>query len=907
MADINYQQPYEYQYQQPNAPYAQYGAQTPPPPYAYGYPQPQMRQKSVRDEFVAEHRKNGLVERLYNGIKNLTKLGIGSKKVEAVVKKAENGEISEEEARATIQRYRSSQANSAQIVGDAASIGASCATFFGLRKVLKTEAAAALLNEKYYKEIAEDLGKNGTKWTNRILNLAKSNTKMTLVLAGAAGLAGSFTKLWTGRINRIGSKEFKADKKDFNNLQTQQDRDAYKAYKKELKKAKRKQNRRNRWSGAINGLMMPITVLGGAIAGVPLYLAGNTLNRYFIGNTNEKNKSFKGYTDNLKQDGVLHGLLAAGMAIPLFMKGKFASVFDKNLKKSFEALKNANLKESGYEGKTVYKELEDILLESDSVKNVIDDSGNEFWEKVHARAKELQEKSKIPYQDAYKQALNEMGNRMDLTISALTKENIFAVKMKQISNDYTELTRALKENCPRTYTNEEASEIINKTFENKYKVTKSLGAGTVAETYLAETADGKQVCIKLLKKGITKEKILADEKKFIEIINTLSNKTPEEKEMLIKNIKNLSEGIQNEVNFEHEMQAAEKLRKHTQAAKVVKGIEVKDNIYVMEKADGISLETFAKINDLNHEIKWLKQQSGNWAIEKLAKSERELKNLKEKTPNWEEITELTSKEASKILDDYYRIKIEQFNKIGKDGKTIHADIHSGNIFFDVKAFKAGKKQYFTLIDTGNTIDMTKEQALRALKLTDIVEKGSTCDIAEYVLEGAELGASGLTKDEAVKKVTEELNKVFFDYETKLGPMTNDTVIDFCSNIMRKYKIVPNDNQLNINKAKTSAQNSYGELMDLLFYKKTSNLNENSGFAEKTGTATDLVATLLSKTVKYKQWEKMQEKANLVLLSPVERKKFKHNPNLLKTNDEKYLTYKLKQKMKFVEKKSNAEI
>ncbi|MBP3535638.1 MAG: hypothetical protein J6J53_06445 [Muribaculaceae bacterium] len=40
----------------------------------------------------------------------------------------------------------------------------------------------------------------------------------------------------------------------------------------------------------------------------------------------------------------------------------------------------------------------------------------------------------------------------------------------------------------------------------------------------------------------------------------------------------------------------------------------------------------------------------------------------------------------------------------------------------------------------------------------------------------------------------------------------------------------------------------------------------------------------------------QEKLNLLQLSPQDAIKYKRNPNLLPTNDENYLVYKLKQKI-----------
>ena len=132
-----------------------------------------LQQLSLRDEFVKQHKKNGIVERFYNWVKNVTKLGTGSKKAEAAVTQAENGEISEEQARQTINKYRNSQATSAQIVGDIASIGAGSAAFFGLRRLLKMEGAAAILNEQAYKEMAKSTGKDVVeKYTVKLINIA---------------------------------------------------------------------------------------------------------------------------------------------------------------------------------------------------------------------------------------------------------------------------------------------------------------------------------------------------------------------------------------------------------------------------------------------------------------------------------------------------------------------------------------------------------------------------------------------------------------------------------------------------------------------------------------------------------------------------------------------------------------
>ena len=78
-----------------------------------------------------------MIERLYNGIKNLTGLGVGSKRVKEALAKVEAGELTDEEAKQTVDKYRKSQVNSAQGFGDVVSIGASGITFFAIRNKLK--------------------------------------------------------------------------------------------------------------------------------------------------------------------------------------------------------------------------------------------------------------------------------------------------------------------------------------------------------------------------------------------------------------------------------------------------------------------------------------------------------------------------------------------------------------------------------------------------------------------------------------------------------------------------------------------------------------------------------------------------------------------------------------------------
>lgn len=846
---------------------------------------------SAPDEFVRQRKKNGLIERLYDGIKNLTGLGIGSKKVKAELAKVESGEITEEQAKETIDKYRKSQVNSAQGFGDLMSVGASGLTFFGLRNYFKILNTSEKLNKKYYDAEARlRKGYQRSKpWLFRTIeNIPKSNPKLMAVAVAASALAGGFAKASLLKLNRIGAGK-EVDKKDFNGAKTPYDKAAYKYEKKMAKK----ERPRNFLSGMVNGLLMPISILGGGIIGVPLYLIGNSLNRYFVADKEDKNKSLNGYVDNLKNDSITHVALAAATAVPMLKKAHYTSIFDKNLKASFDKLKNVTLQASEFEGQTVYKELEDVLLGSENIRKLYDEMGKTRWKKINELAEEIEKKEGLSSHEALDEAYERYNNNCSEIIEKLTEENIFAVKFEQIKGNWSPLAKALKEDCPVTHTMDEAKDLINQALGGKYEVTKLLGVGTIAETYLAKGNDGKEVCIKILKKGIDAKKITNDKEKFAQLIKNMSDKSETEKEIMLKKLDNLADGIIKEVDFVHEKEAAEKLAKYTTEANVVKPIEVVNNVYVMEKANGISLQSLAKLNALQEGLKYETRPKRRKLIEK------EIEKIKARTPNYDDIVNLSPEDSERILKEYQKVLVEQFTKIDKNGKVLHADIHPGNIFIDINALKSRKGKLFTLIDTGNTVELSKEQALRVLKLSDIVKRGSVPDIAEYVLEDAVL-PQGMSHQEAVEKISEELNKLFFDNQTRLGPITNDTLLDLTSNIMKKYKIISTDSQLNLIKAKTSSNQSLRELQDMLFEKKFGDMEINNKADEAVviGKAIWLGSRL---ELNYFRLQKMQERKNLLMLSPLEKAKFKKNDNLLDTNSEKYITYKLKQKIKDIPK------
>jgi len=703
------------------------------------------------------------------------------------------------------------------------------------------------------------------EFTSIVKNLVNSNIKIKAAIIPVLMFAGGFTKYWILKFNRIGSKEFKVENKK------QLDKDELKKTKKQLNHKRHIINFKNFATGALNGLLTPITAIAGGIVGVPSYILATYGIRFLTNKSDDKKRSFSNYIDSLKSNAVLNSVFALALAAPAFKKARHSKVLSDNLEKVVKKLKDVKLQNPDLpSSKTAYSELESIMLESGNIKKILSDDSC---------------------------ALNDKVNR-------LTEENIFAVKFMQISNK-GEVSSALIENCPPSRNIEQAQQHINTLLNSdKYKVSKLLGVGTVAESYLAKDQSGKEVCIKILKNGIDAEKIQKDKESFIKLVtgNTPKEQLTKSQQYLIKNIENLSEGISKEVDLENELKAAQKLSKHTKRADVVVPIEAKPGIYIMEKAPGISLDTLVKYYKYESNNNYFKTYLANraktdsdrqWAEENITKYTAQIKELKDKSPDFNDF-DLSPNEINLLLKNYIDVLVEQFTKVEKNGKTLHADIHPGNIFINLEALKSNKGKLFTLIDTGNTINLTKEQAAASLKLTSFVKNGNVKDIAKYITEDALLPKS-LTKEEALKLVEQDLRTIFFDDKTKIKSMNTDTIFELTNNVLRKHDIIPNDSQLNLNKAKKSANNSLEGLITTFFEKKYGNLDKSKG--AQVSRAIKDIALIFAKLFRANT---VQETKNMSQMSFSEIINNFRNPNMLKINSEEHLTYKFKQDMEVFE-------
>lgn len=841
-----------------------------------------VKTSNIRDEFIKEKKNNGLVGKFYNFLKNKTNFGTGTKSVEKEIDRFEKGEIKEDKVKEKISQYRVSQENAVQSAGDIASAAVTVSSYFLANKYIKNFRAQIELDALpgFIKDIKKDPNPKDIRYKCYIQseNILKSKSKTMLVMLPLLAVAGGITKWIYGKIERIGSKEFKVDKKAFT------DKKELKAEKKKARKSRRKANLKNFATGALNGILAPVTALAGGIIGVPAYILATTGIRYASSKNDNREKSLDDFTKSLKDNAAVNILTTAAIAVPTVKKAHFNKVLDVNLNKVVEKLKGKELQLPDLpSSKSSYQELEDFMLNSEAIQNII------------------------------KQKNLDSDKGMDEIINSLSDENIFAVKFLQIKNKgllsgeynkYEKISEALRENCPPTRTIEEAQEHINKLWgSSEYTVSKLLGVGTVAETYLAKDKSGKEVCIKVLKNGINAEKIAQDKEKFIKLItgDTPADKLNENQKYLIKNINDLAEGISKEVDFINEMNAAKELKKYSKVADVVVPMEAKPGIYVMEKAPGISIKTLVDYYNCESNIKYYKRHAKKhpecqWVQGTIKEYEEKMKKIKSRAPEFEDF-EMTSSQIKKLLKTYIDLQVEQFSRVDKNGKVIHADIHPGNIFINLQALKSGKGKLLTLIDTGNTIKLTKEQTMNSLKIVGFIKNGNTKDLADIVLQDAIL-PQGLSKEEAIQKVEKELKTFFFDNKTKINSMNMDTFFALSDNILRKYNIIPNNTQLNLNKAKVSAKNSFEDLLKSFFEKKYGDKNwEDSSKAEMAAAITSAAKDMAEIEIKLQSANTIQESKNLLRMSWKEAMNFLRNKNMLKTNSEEYLTYKMKQNMR----------
>lgn len=497
--------------------------------------------------------------------------------------------------------------------------------------------------------------------------------------------------------------------------------------------------------GALNGIASPLLATSSLFLTIPALLGINTGARYLTDKNNKK--SFNEYLQMQKDNLDVH-LVGSGLGLAIAAsKGKGS------IKAWDEACKKA---------KANHHELKPF-------QNPYGASFN-LQEFLIRQNQQLQEELcnilSIIYEQPHENKIIDSNILLAKFLQTIPDKNIDTFKFMKFTlpAELKQAIKNLKGGCRPSYTPVEAQNIITKAYGQKYTIVREqpLGVGTVAETYLAkDNTTGKEVVIKFLKKGISKEKIEADRKQVLELLSKsdiINNR--EEYSYYTKYVNTMFDAWAKETELSLEKEAAEVMASNAKKFNVVKPIEVKDNVYVMEKAKGVQL------NKLDEELR--------------------RRNMT-----------LTQEQIQKLVKNYNEVFIEQLISIPRSGqKMLQADPNSSNIFIDLDNLD----KPITFLDLGNVLRYDNLTATRnALGHLDYIF-GNSRGIAKTNLEGAIL-PEGLTQNQAIARVAAELDKHIFNNKTRIP--TPNVINDFCSNVMREMKIIPNANNANLIKAETT--------------------------------------------------------------------------------------------------------
>lgn len=525
---------------------------------------------------------------------------------------------------------------------------------------------------------------------------------------------------------------------------------------------KRKEKRDNRTfgkdllTGSINGAMAPVAMLKGAMLGVPLVLGENAIQRYLVVKSDDK-KSIKDFINKQKDNIGLKAIGGCLLAYKAHKLDKSLKSWDKAISQALENVKNL-------------KPFEKVETDSDFMELAKQAMGMvepKFMEEIMSSGKTIEEKmnlieAKNIFLPKFLQTIPE--NMLNM-LSSFDGMEVMGIKLGNISDLATIVTR-FKSNCPQSRTVEEAQQFISKTFGNKYTIIKdkALGVGTVAETFLAkDNTTGQEVVLKFLKKGMSLEKIENDRNVFIQALKAANKDNPEKSNFLVRKANSLFDAWAQEVDLSKEMEATQILGQNARNYNAVRAIEVKDNIYVMEKAPGVQFNDF--IDDMMKRGKKISEQ-----------------------------------DMFKLMINYFQVFFEQLLSVPKKGmKVMHADPHPGNVFIDI----SNKRKPFTFIDTGNVLRYSPEEAIaNALNHIDYLI-GNTGGIAKALLRNASL-PEGMTMEQAIKIVEKGLNeRVYNGHSDIISGNFFENINNVGLKIMSENSIIPNQNNTNLLKAEVT--------------------------------------------------------------------------------------------------------
>ncbi len=732
--------------------------------------------EEIKDLYVSAKKQRGFVAHLYDFLGKTFSLGISDKKVLKKLEKFENGKISKEDTKAYIERYRNANANSSEITID-------------------TLATLSAMGIGFFTKRAKTLTKVFTP---------KYQSAATAISAAAAIITGIAVKSGLKSIDNLG-KDKEIRKKEHN-------------------------AQSNIVSGSLDGVSGILSAASPML--IPAGIVINAFARYVTDKKDDKTlPSISDFLEKQK-DTIGIGLLSVAGVTAAAAKGHL------NVSKINEAIKNAKLNKThvinyrppagqltefqqlardiGYdlsvvlngekfdpsgitkldedflkillekgqngniEGKLQKIEQENIFLPKylQTVIDIPDDKQLKLIKQIDELIVAHNERKAAGFWgNGRKEEFSFKNHGIDESLDKLDEKGMDINGFK----DLQEIIKRIKSKCPTSRTITQAQEMVDKEYAGQYKITKLLGVGSIAESYLAKSSDGREVVIKLVKQHFLEgDKIAADKAKVLKKIDerakpdyswysskqTIHSK--ERKEYDINQLDNMYKVWGNEINLSEEALSASQIGEQASKFSPVGVIDSKSSIFIMEKAKGIQLDSDKFVEE------WKKAN-------------------------------LTEQDFKNFVENYVQVYCEQLFSLPKKGmKVVQSDPHGGNILVDItqiKNLKSGSKP-ITIIDYGNTTKTEQTQAIKNLFNHIDYLIGNTDMIAEAMLKGAKFGKNDpkAIKNELSKALKYEIynpdTKIDVDNPVKIF----STVNSFCLNFMQKKNIIPNASHINQMKA-----------------------------------------------------------------------------------------------------------
>ena len=731
----------------------------------------------LKDVYISAKKKRGFIAKFYNILDNILPLGLTDNKVEAKLINYQNGKASKEATKAYIDRYENTNFNNSETTIDTLASITAIGTGFAGKKIKTIMGVFTPKYKKYATAITagisiisglavklglkalDDLGKDkdALKEEKRT-----TNNIVTGLLDGVSGFVSTINPLMIPI--GIGVNAFARyinDKKDDLTLPSISDF---------LEKQKDS---------------IGIGLVG--LAGVSLVAAKGHMSLAKIKSaisTSALNKkhviSYRPPEGQLTEFQQLARDIGYDLSI-VIKDGKFHPEEISKLDEDFMKILLEKGENGNIEGKIKKLEAENIFLPKylQTVVDIPDDKQQQLIKQIDQLIESRNARKAGSSYDGREFHWNLDDHGIDSAMDKLEEKEMDVNGFK----DLQQIVKRIKSSCPTSRTIESAQGILDKEYNGKYQITKLLGVGSIAESYLAKDSSGKEVVIKIVKQHfLDTDKIAADKTKILKKVEERAKKdyswltskqtifSPERKEYDINQLDNMYKVWGNELNLNQEAQAAREIGSQAVNFQPVGVIDSKPSIFIMEKAQGYQLDS-----------------------DKFAQK-------------WKEAN-LTEEDFKNFVENYVQVYCEQLFSLPKQGmKVVQSDPHGGNILVDIEKIKDLKastpSKPITIIDYGNTTKTEQKQAIKNLFNHIDYLVGNTEAIAEAMLEGAKLGNND--KKSIVKELSKALQAAIYNVDTKIdvdNPVKIfSTVNNFCLDFMQKKNIIPNAAHINQMKA-----------------------------------------------------------------------------------------------------------